>query len=324
MPPPKSERRDLTRLRTVSLSERRHLVHAANLGKPGSHSGLGAFIDSLPDILSARLLRSLIERIHAAKAAGRGIVWGLGAHVVKVGITPWLVQLMEAGLLTHLAVNGALVIHDFELAYCGQTSEDVAASITDGSFGMARETGEILGGLFSAPEAADTGLGNHVARAIAGSAYPHRELSLLAAAWRCRVPVSVHIAFGADVLHHHPALDWGACARAARRDFDVLLDAVTTLHGGGVYLNVGSAVLLPEVFLKAVTVTRNLGTPLSRFTAAVLDMIDHYRPRENVLSRPGGDGIKIIGHHEIMVPLLAGALLESADRNPAGPEMERP
>jgi len=274
-------------LRTVSLKERRHLVHARDLGRPGAHTGLNAFIDSLPDLLAARSLRLLLERVRAAQATHRGVVWGLGAHVVKVGVTPWLVKLMESGHLTHLALNGAGVIHDFELAYCGETSEDVAAAIRDGSFGMARETGELLGALFSAPEATVTGLGNHVARAIAESDYPHRDISLLAAAHRLKVPVSVHIAFGADVLHHHPALDWGACARAARRDFELLLEAVYTLDGGGVYLNVGSAVLLPEVFLKAVSVARNVGQPLAKFTTAVLDMLDHYRPRENVLARPG-------------------------------------
>lgn len=302
--------RDLSRLKTIPLADRRHLVHTQHLGHPGDGAGLNAFIDSLPDVLSGKLLKSLLARMRAAKAAGRGVMWGLGAHTVKVGVGPWLAKLMEHGYLTHLAVNGALVIHDFELAYCGQTSEDVAASIKDGTFGMAKETGEILGKLFSSPEVAQVGLGNHVAKAIAESGYPNVQHSLLAAAHRNRVPVSVHISFGADVLHHHPALDWAACAAGCKRDFDVFLDGVYTLDRGGVYLNVGSAVLLPEVFLKAVTVTRNLGQPLGQFTTAVLDMIDHYRPRENVLSRPGGDGIKIIGHHELMVPLIAGALLE--------------
>jgi hypothetical protein len=304
--------RDLGRLRTVPLAERRHLVHEGALGKPGAHAGLNAFLESMPDLLAAKSLKDLVARMRAARNAKRGLVWGLGAHVLKVGVGPWLIELMKSGWITHLSLNGAGVIHDFELAYCGQTSEDVAQALRDGSFGMARETGEQLGALISGPEARAEGAGAHVGRAIAASSFPHRHLSVLGAAHRLGVPVSVHVALGGDVLHHHPAFDWGGAAQAARRDFERMLDAVESLNGGGVYLNVGSAVLLPEVFLKAVSIVRNLGRPLGEFTTVVLDMLDHYRPRENVLARPGGTGIKILGHHEIMLPLLSGLLLEKA------------
>jgi hypothetical protein len=311
MPDSTDERPDLTRLRTVRLGTRRHKVKVAQLGDPRAHSGVAAFVDALPDILAARTLRHVLGALRRARDGRRGIVWGLGAHVVKCGVTPYLTALMDAGYVTHLALNSAAVIHDFELALAGETSEDVAASIPDGSFGMGRETAEVLGALFSAPETAREGTASWVGRAIAGGReYPHADRSLVAHAHRRAIPASVHVALGADVLHSHPAFAWDAAARGARRDFDRFLTAVYSLDGGGVYLNVGSAVLLPEVFLKAVTVTRNLGRRLADFTTVVLDMIDHYRPRENVLARPGGTGLAIIGHHEILVPLIACALLE--------------
>ncbi|MBI4859080.1 MAG: hypothetical protein HY815_02225 [Candidatus Riflebacteria bacterium] len=298
------------RLKTVSLLARRHLMNWRQVGDPGRRAGLSAFVDALPDILAGRSLRQLLAALRRGRGSSRGLVWGLGAHVVKTGVSPYLIELMKHGFVTHLAVNGALVIHDFELAYCGETSEDVAESIRDGSFGMARETGDVLGALLSGPETARIGLGNSVGKAIAASDYPYRRLSLLAAAHDLGLPVTVHVALGTDVVHFHPACDWAAMGRGARRDFDLFVDSVARLDGGGVYLNVGSAVVLPEVFLKAVSVVRNLGTALGEFNTVVLDMLDQYRTRENVLCRPGGVGIRITGHHEILVPLIAGALLE--------------
>lgn len=297
-------------LRTVSLKDRCHLVHAHQLGDPSRHAGLHDFVQSLPDLLAGRALKALVAAVRKGRLSGRKLIWGLGGHVVKSGVTPYLVALMERGFVNHIAVNGAFIIHDFELAFCGETSEVVADSLRDGSFGMARETGEILGSLMCSPEARSCGIAAHVGEALQGSEYPHRSLSLLAHAHRLSVPVSVHMALGTDVVHYHPTFDWGAAGAAARRDFDRFLDAVAGLDGGGVYLNVGSAVVLPEVFLKAVSLTRNRGGALAGFTTVVLDMIDHYRPRENVLKRPGGTGLQILGHHEILIPLIAGALLE--------------
>jgi hypothetical protein len=260
-----------------------------------------------------------VEKIAAARSRKRPIVWGLGAHVVKVGLSPLLVDLMERGFVSGLALNGAGIVHDFELAVSGATSEDVQAGLARGEFGMARETGEEIGGAVSAGDRDGLGLGASIGRYLAERRPRprHLELSLLAAAWRLGLPATVHVAIGTDIVHVHPACDPAALGRATHLDFRLLAAQVAQLGGGGVYLNVGSAVVLPEVFLKAVTLARNLGHAVTGFSTANLDFIQSYRPGVNVLERPvegHGRGFRLTGHHEILVPLVAAALVEKDGR----------
>ena len=231
--------------------------------------------------------------------------------MIKAGLNPVILDLLREGWISALALNGAGIIHDFELAFAGRTSEDVAASIKTGRFGMARETGELLNAAISDGAAEGLGLGESVGRMIARSRFPYRRLSLLGESWRLGRPASVHVAIGTDIIHMHPAADGAAIGAASLRDFHLIARRVADLGGGGVFLNVGSAVLLPEVFLKAVSLARNAGRRLDGFSTAVFDFNHHYRPAENVARRPlgrTGKGFYFIGHHEIMVPLLAAAL----------------
>ena len=273
---------------------------------------MSGFIDSLPQILAGSDLRRLLAEIRRARGAGRPVVLGLGAHVIKVGLSPILIRLLREGWLTALALNGAGVIHDFEVAFSGRTSEDVAARLGTGEFGMARETGEILNRAVRAGARRGAGLGEAVGRLIARSRFPHRALSLTAVAYELGVPVTVHVAIGTDTIHFHPGASGAALGQTSLRDFFLFSDVVAGLEGGGVYLNVGSAVILPEVFLKALTYVRNQGRPVRDFTTAVFDFRHHYRPAQNVIARAVGEsgrGFYFVGHHEIMVPLLAAALL---------------
>jgi hypothetical protein len=280
---------------------------------PGS--SLARFLDGLPRILAGDTVRRLRADVLRARGLGKPILWGMGAHVLKVGLSPVLIDLMERGLITGVALNGAGIIHDFELSLTGQTSEDVAAGLGSGAFGMARETGRDLNRAIVEGDRDGLGLGAAVGRHLAQRRpRPRRlELGVLAAAWRLGVPATVHVAVGTDIIHMHPACDPAAVGRASHLDFRIFAAEVARLGGGGVYLNVGSAVLLPEVFLKAVTLARNLGHDLSDFTTANLDFIQSYRPTTNVVSRPTqgvGRGYSLTGHHEILVPLLAAALVE--------------
>ena len=297
---------DYSNLKTVKLRDRKHKVSVLDFAKPRS-----GFFDLFPNILAAKSLKDTAEKIANAKASSRGIIWACGAHVIKCGLSPILARLMEDGYITHIALNGAGIIHDFEIAYCGETSECVEESIRDGSFGMAEETSEILGKIICSDSALAFGIGDAVGEYA--SQLPFSEFSLLAQAYKHSVPVSIHPALGTDVLHYHPSVDWGLFAKAARIDFDKFVEAVSSLNNGGVYLNVGSAVILPEVFLKSLSILRNLGHTVEDFTSVVFDMIDHYRPRENVARRPGGNGHVIIGHHEIMIPLLVEIIYEKFD-----------
>jgi hypothetical protein len=306
---------DLSGVRTYPLAGRHSQVSLAEFGRPHAAGGsLAQFLDGLPRILAGQTLRSLVADIRRARAAGKPILWGLGAHVLKVGLSPLLVDLMEKRFLTGLALNGAGVVHDFELAVAGSTSEDVAAGLGSGEFGMARETGEEVNRAISEGDRDGLGLGAAVGRYLAARRPPHLEVSLLAAAWRLGIPATVHVAVGTDIVHMHPACDPAALGRASHLDFRTFASEVARLGGGGVYLNVGSAVLLPEVFLKAVTLARNLGHDLTDFATANLDFIQSYRPNTNVVERPTrgvGRGYSLTGHHELLVPLLAAALVES-------------
>lgn len=305
---------DFEGLRTYPLAERRSKVGLSDFARPHAPGGTVAqLLDSLPRILGAQSLRGLCADVLRARERGKPIVWGLGAHVLKCGLSPVLLDLMERGLLTGLALNGAGIVHDFELAVAGQTSEDVDAGLGEGQFGMARETGETVNRAIVEGDRDGLGLGAAVGRHLEQTQPPHVGVSLLAAAWRRGLPATVHVAVGTDIVHMHPACDPAALGRATHLDFRIFAGEVARMGGGGVYLNVGSAVLLPEVFLKAVTAARNLGHDLTDFATANLDFIQSYRPNTNVVQRPTqgvGRGYSLTGHHEILVPLLAAALIE--------------
>jgi len=285
---------------------------------PADDRSFGAFLGSLPDILVARDFRRVVSAIVSAAQRGRAVVVMLGGHVVKTGLAPVLIDLMRRRVITHIAMNGSAAIHDYEMARFGATSEDVAAGLRDGTFGMADETGRGLNEAFTRGMQEQRGMAEAIAVALGGAEQlQHPELSLLLNAERLGVGATVHVALGADIVHQHPAADGAAIGDTTHRDFRRLAASLSALHDGGVVLNVGSAVIMPEVFLKALTVARNLGNGKpTDFVACDLDMNRHYRPRVNVVQRPvltGGQGYEITGHHEIMIPLLAWAVVEELD-----------
>jgi hypothetical protein len=305
---------DLSKLETYPLASRKSKVSARQLGKPAASGGSFLnFWERLPDVLAGRDLRELVRRMKHARGNGRTILWGLGAHVIKVGLSPILVELMERGWIQGIALNGAGIIHDFEMAFVGETSEEVAEGLGAGKFGMAEETGAHLNRAINEGVAAGLGLGESVGAFLIELSPPHQKLSLLANAYRLAIPVTVHVALGTDIIHMHPQASGEAIGKGSLIDFRLFASLVRDLDGGGVYLNFGSAVLLPEVFLKAVSVVRNLGYSLTDFSTANFDFIRHYRPRVNVVERPvtgSGRGFDFAGHHEILMPLLAAALLD--------------
>jgi hypothetical protein len=308
---------DLRRLTTVPVGERRNKVDSSLLAAtPAADRSFAAFLKSLPDVLAARDLRAVIAGVAAAARGGRGVVLLVGGHVVKVGLGPLLRTLIARGVVTHVALNGAAAIHDFELAAFGGTSEDVESGLADGTFGMAEETGAEMNAAIVAAARAEQGMGEGLARALASrTPLPGREASVLLAAHEHDVPVTVHTAIGAEIIHQHPAADGAALGATSHRDFRRLAGSLPLLHQGGAVLNLGSAVVLPEVFLKALTIARNLdgGRP-THFLAADLDMQRHYRPRLNVVQRPtraGGTGYLLTGHHELMLPLLVWGVIEA-------------
>lgn len=313
---------DLTRLKTYPLARRHSKVRLSDFARPWRRGGsLARFLDGLPDILAVKTLRDVARAIVRARARGRPVIVGMGAHVTKVGLNPLLVDLMEQGVVTAVAMNGAVIIHDFELAFLGHTSEEVDKEIDSGRFGMAEETGRMLNEAIVSGVKEGRGLGEAVGAYmnLHKRRFPHRATSLLATGARLGLPVTVHVALGTDIIHMHPAADGAAIGAGSLTDFRRLAAVVAGMEGG-VYLNLGSAVILPEVFLKTVTLGRNLGHPLSDITTVNMDFLPHYRPMTNVVRRPtqkGGRGYQLIGHHEIMVPLLAAAVLEAAGRPPS-------
>lgn len=299
---------------TYPLADRKNKVTADMFGKAadGSENVLG-FISKLPHILAGDSLRNLIRAINYARASNRAIVWGFGGHVIKVGLGPVINDLMQHGFVTAVAMNGSAAIHDFEVAMGGATSEEVGDVLGSGKFGMVRETAEQMNGAINAAARDGIGMGEGLGQAIVngGGGFPYSNVSILAEAWKRSIPVTVHVAVGTDTIHAHSSASGAAIGKTSFQDFRLFSTVVQGLDGGGVYLNVGSAVLLPEVFLKAVSVVRNLGHSLEEFTTANLDFIQHYRPTQNVLKRPtqnSGQSIALTGHHEIMIPLLAAAL----------------
>ena len=310
---------DLTRLKTVGLRERGGKVKTADFAAPyAKGSGVLGLLESLPHLLAADHFHAVVAAILKAKAQHRAILWGMGGHVIKCGLAPVLLDLMHRGLATGFVLNGAAAIHDFEIALAGYTSEDVEAVLPDGRFGTAEETGREMNRAIVEGDRDELGMGEALGRTLDGMgadvACP--QASLLLNAYRASVPVTVHVAVGTDTPHTHPAANGAAIGSASHRDFRLVCKLVTGLDQGGIYLNVGSAVLLPEVFLKAVSTVRNLGYPLAEFTTANFDFLQHYRPRFNVVERPhaaaGGKGYAITGHHELMLPLLAAALIEKS------------
>jgi deoxyhypusine synthase len=308
---------DRARIRTVPARRRPSKVRRSDEAVPHRRgASFARFLDGLPRLLGAADLRDAIAAGALARARGRTLLWGFGAHLIKVGLAPVVVDLMERGLVSGLLLNGAGCVHDLELAWMGRTSEEVASALDDGSFGMARETAERLNGAIAAGFHDGIGMGAAVGREILAGRYPHKERSVLAAAARLGIPATVHAAIGTDIHHMHPSADGAALGATSFRDFETLAALVATLEGG-VLFHVGSAVILPEVFLKALALARNLGHRVRRFTTVNLDFVRHYRPQVNVVQRPtrlGGRGISLVGHHEILVPLLAAGLIESVGR----------
>ncbi len=306
---------DVSRLKTYPLRTRHSKVKVSDFCVPWKKGGtFRRFLSALPDILAVKTLRALTQKIVQARRRGRPVILGMGAHPTKVGLNPIVVDLMQRQIITGIAVNGAVVIHDFELAYLGHTSEEVEAEINTGRFGMAEETGRILNEAIGEAEKQGQGLGEAVGRYMLRhpKAFPNRKTSILATGAKLNIPVTVHVAIGTDIIHMHPSANGAAIGAASLKDFRKLTAVVSQMEGG-VYINLGSAVLLPEVFLKTVTLSRNLGYSLKHITTANLDFLPHYRPITNVVKRPtqkGGQGFSLIGHHEIMFPLLAAAIIE--------------
>jgi hypothetical protein len=300
---------DLSKIRTYSIKSRKSKTQIKSFGRPlESGSDIHEFLDSLPKYLKAQDLKSLVNSIVNAKRKKKPIILMLGAHPIKCGLSPILIDLMKEGFVTLLSTNGAGAIHDSEIAFWGKTSEEVEQAIEDGSFGMAKQTGKIFNQISSIAGEKDMGLGEAMGKSILELKAKFRRHSLLANAYQLNIPACVHVAFGTDIVHQHPNFDPASTGKATHLDFKILIDEVSRLNNGGVVLHFGSAVILPEVFLKALSVARG---KIQNFTTANFDMIQHYRPNVNVVRRPtqkSGQGFSFTGHHEIMIPLLAWAL----------------
>jgi hypothetical protein len=311
----------LSDVRTYPLASRKSIVTVRDFARPvGANPSLSRLLDSLPNILATRDLRALLAAIHGARKARKAILWGIGGHVIKVGLAPILIDLIRRGFVSGLAMNGAALIHDFEIALAGNTSEDVEAALRGGKFGMAAETGQHLNEIAKMAARTRIGYGEAAGQFLSsGIRTNHADASVLVAAYKQHVPVTIHLAIGADIPHMHPAADGAALGAATHYDFRLFCALVQQMHPGGVYMNWGSAVLLPEIFLKAVSVVRNLGVPLRPITTANFDFVQHYRPLQNVVRRPTAPvgntrgpeshGYALTGHHELLLPLIAAALI---------------
>ena len=308
-------------VRTYPLASRKSKVSIRDFARPsGANASFARFLDSLPNFLAVEDLRNLLSAIHIARKQRRAILWGIGGHVIKVGLGPVLIDLMKRGFVSSIAMNGAALIHDFEIALAGNTSEDVEAGLGQGQFGMAEETGKYLNEIAKLSHRIRIGYGEAAGQFLSSGVIEvkHADFSVLAVAYKHRIPVTIHLAIGTDIPHMHPAANGAALGDATHHDFRLFCALVQLMHPGGVYLNWGSAVLLPEVFLKAISVVRNLGIPLRPITTANFDFIQHYRPLQNVVKRPTAaarvrsgpesHGYAITGHHELLMPLVAAAL----------------
>lgn len=305
---------DLEKISTYELASRPSKVTEKDFAQPPSNDdSLGDFLSKLPNILAVQSMREIAQRIRRARDLGKPVVWGIGGHVIKTGLAPLIIDLMDRGYVTAVASNGSVLVHDTEIAMVGFTSEDVDATLGSGDFGAARETGEILNTAAKAAVKDSIGLGEAMGREVVAHSAEHSDKSILCAAYQRKVPFTVHLAIGADIGHFHASCDGAALGESSHRDFRLFCSVVKEMNGGGVYLNYGSAVVLPEIFLKAVTVVRNLGNELADITTANFDFIQGYRPSTNVVRRPtangAGRGFSITGHHELTLPLLAAMLV---------------
>lgn len=304
---------DFSRIKTYSIKERKSLVRLSQLADLKGYGETGRLESLLPRVLKADSLREVVAALRSARDEGSPAVLAMGAHVIKVGLSPIIINLMERGFIGAVAMNGAGAVHDLELAFHGETSEDVAAEIKEGRFGMVEETAAHFNGAISRHASDGVGLGAALGKYINEEKMPNAAVSILAAGARLGIPVTVHVAIGTDIVHIHPSTDGAATGRATFDDFRIFTGVVSKLGGGGVYMNVGSAVLMPEVFIKALSAARNLSADVTGFTTVNMDMIQHYRPSVNVVNRPiqgAGRGISITGHHEIMIPLIYYMLTE--------------
>lgn len=305
---------DIKKVRTVPLKSRKSKVNLKDFSSvfPPEVS-LKKFYKSLPNILAAQNLLALAQAINQAQKRKKLVLVMMGAHLIKCGLSPFIIDLMKKGIIKMVALNGAGIVHDFEIAFSGRTSEDVEQGLENGSFGMARETGLYLNRAIAEGAKKDLGLGLSVGGMILKKKLPYKNFSLLYNGLKYKVPTTVHVAIGTDIIHQHPSADGAAMGKTSLTDFRILAEQISKLNEGGVVINIGSAVILPEVFLKALTVARNLGFKVKNFTAANFDMFPHYRTQQNVIGRPilsGGKGYNFIGHHEIMIPLLYGAIIQ--------------
>lgn len=303
----------LSKIRTYPLLRRKSKVEIASAAIPHmSGNSFNDFIHGLPDILAARDLTAVIQAVITAQKNKRPVILGMGAHPIKVGLSPIIIDLMKKGIVTAIATNGACIIHDFELSFTGQTSEDVAEELCKGTFGMAKETGEYINKAINTGVQKGLGIGKALGEMIQNSKFKYKDMSIFGTAYKLGLPATVHVAVGTDIIHMHPQADGRALGEGSHRDFKLFTSVVSDLEGG-VYINLGSAVIMPEVFLKALTVARNLGNKVENFTTVNMDFIQHYRPHQNVLKRPThkkGCSYALTGHHEIMFPLLAAAVIE--------------
>jgi len=309
---------DLEKVNTYPLASRPSKVAAADFAQPPSaESSLREFLRTLPNILAVRSLREIAAQVQRARALKKPIIWGIGGHVVKTGLAPVIIDLMRRGYVSAIAANGSVLVHDAEIALVGSTSEDVDATLGAGAFGAAEETGKLLNEAAQTGARDRVGLGEAMGRSLSDMNPAHADLSLLCASYQARVPFTAHIAIGADIAHFHPQASGANLGQTSHADFRLLAELVRRMNGGGVYLNIGSAVVLPEIFLKAVTLVRNLNHPLADFTTANFDFIQSYRPLTNVVRRPvsdgAGRGYSVTGHHELMIPLLAAQILCAPD-----------
>jgi hypothetical protein len=306
---------DLEKINTYKLASRPSKVTVNDFARPlEGDDSLAQFLDKLPDILAVKSLREIAAQVRRAKDLGKPIIWGIGGHVIKTGLAPILIDLMKRGYVSAIASNGSVLVHDTEIALVGFTSEDVDATLGAGDFGAARETGEILNAAAKHGENENIGLGEAMGKEISNMNPPNADKSILCQTYANKIPFTAHLTIGADIGHFHSSCDGAALGATSHTDFKLFCSIVKELNGGGVYLNLGSAVTMPEIFLKAVTVVRNLGFELQDFTTANFDFIQHYRPLTNVVRRPtangAGRGFSITGHHEIMIPLLAAQILK--------------
>jgi len=308
---------DIGVMRTRSIRQRASKVRFDEFAKVYEKgSGVKGLLNSLPHILAGVGFRSVVQAILEARARQRAVIWALGAHVIKCGLNPILIELMKHNFISTLALNGAGAIHDFEIAIIGSTSEDVEKELAEGDFGTGEETAQWMNEAIRQGAGAGKGVGESLGECLTQNTgrFPYLTYSLLASAYSLEIPVTVHIALGTDTIHNHPAADGSALGKGSLQDFRVLTSLIRNLHDGGVFLNCGSAVILPEVFLKAFSMVRNLGYPLENFTTVDMDFLQHYRPIQNVVKRPtlkSGQGISLTGHHELMIPLLAASLIET-------------